>query len=243
MTNRSTAAGGWRGRCYVLVLLAGLWAAIYVHPVSTGVFRTLMLAASVAVVGWAVHVIWPVRWLRYSVIALLAGCVTFALLPARQIDQNELRAHYISRLKSYEDAPYAWGGENEFGMDCSGLVRKAFIEANVTYSLTRLESSTLRRAISLWWHDASAASLGEGYRDETRPLLTAKTLRHTDHAALAPGDIAITEHGLHALVYLGDKTWIQADPNPTHGRVVILPLSDPTNWHNVPVTILRWSGL
>ncbi len=59
MANRRTASGEWRGRCYVLALLAALWVAVFAYPISTGFFRTLMLVATVAVVAWLVRVVWP----------------------------------------------------------------------------------------------------------------------------------------------------------------------------------------
>jgi len=35
----------------------------------------------------------------------------------------------------------------------------------------------------------------------------------SNHATILPGDLAVTESGSHVLAYLGDETWIEAEPN------------------------------
>jgi hypothetical protein len=59
---------------------------------------------------------------------------------------------------------------------------------------------------------------------------------------LEPGDLAVTDLGLHILAYVGGGRWIQADPEI--GSVVTLNGRDDDNiWFRVPVTIHRWRVL
>ena len=63
-----------------------------------------------------------------------------------------------------------------------------------------------------------------------------------DYANLSPGDLAVTDNGVHVMVYLGDGKWIQADPGI--GAVATLDGRTADNgWFHVPVTTHRWRVL
>ena len=81
-----------------------------------------------------------------------------------------------------------------------------------------------------------------GYRGYVQPLAVSGVISGLDHPALLPGDLAITDDGVHVLVYLGKNQWIQADPGL--GKVSVLDgRRDANLWFNVPMTACRWSVL
>lgn len=95
--------------------------------------------------------------------------------------------------------------------------------ANFIYGMTSFDPRLLRESFSLWWHDASANALKEKYRKKTLFLFEAANINQFDHSKMLPGDFAITSNGIHALAYLGDMTWIEADPEILRVIVVKVP--------------------
>jgi hypothetical protein len=83
--------------------------------------------------------------------------------------------------------------------------------------------------------------LGDEYRHATRRLFTASSINALDLAKILPGDFAVTVGGVHTLAYLGDKTWIEADPNVK--RVVKFSIPAMSPWFDQPVYIVRWHEL
>jgi hypothetical protein len=93
-----------------------------------------------------------------------------------------------------------------------------------------------------WWFDASAKSLGNGYRSYTVGLEPRGRISEMDESGLEPGDLAVTTNGRHILAYLGDGYWIQADPSL--GKVATLHgKRDENPWFQTPITTHRWSVL
>jgi cell wall-associated NlpC family hydrolase len=153
-----------------------------------------------------------------------------------------LRGRYVTALRRYEGTRYVWGGENRFGIDCSGLVRRGLIDANLHEGIATLNPGRIRAAARLWWYDCSARALRDGYRDWTRLLFTAPAINDIVPDRLSPGDIAVTANGVHVLVYLGENQWMQADPKP--GKVVrqAVPVAE-GGWFEVPVHVMRWQQI
>jgi len=183
-----------------------------------------------------------VLWRRARV-GLAAGSVLlvgFLLLPAREADAASLRARYLHALRGFEGTHYVWGGETHRGIDCSGLVRTALMEASFEEGLHRVDPGLLRRALALWWFDSSAQALGEGYRGWTYEVTRASSLRALDPALVHEGDLAVTQDGTHVLASLGTSTWIQADP-----VLMRVHLDGPESggWFTVPVIVMRWRAL
>lgn len=100
----------------------------------------------------------------------------------------------------------------------------------------------LRDGFALWWNDSNARELGEGYRGRTHPLAEVHSLNAADYAQLLPGDFAVTEGGGHTLAYLGDRTWIEADPSALVGdKVITVHVPDKKNaWFDMPMRLMRW---
>lgn len=209
-----------------------------IRPETTTLTRLLTLACLLGLGSLPLVLAWNVKPLRFVLLGLVALCGVVLALPGRGTDG--LREAYVRALRTYEGDHYVWGGENHRGIDCSGLVRRAMVDANLHQGLTRLDGAALRRALELWLFDASASALGQQYRGWTRELFRAPSLVAADDSRLVPGDLAVTQDGLHVLVYLGDRKWIQADPVPmrVHADVV-----EPKGWFTHPVVLLRWVAL
>jgi cell wall-associated NlpC family hydrolase len=141
----------------------------------------------------------------------------------------------------YEGTRYVWGGENRLGIDCSGLVRKGLINANIRLGLQTLNPRLVRSALDLWWHDCSAKALRDEYRNYTARLSQAQNINDIPPDLVLPGDLAITSDGSHVLAYLGDKTWIEADPNEM--KVIAVEIPSDNMWFKTPVYLVRWSQL
>lgn len=185
----------------------------------------------------------PLKLASTNRLALFGVLAAFALLfiglqlPARPVDTRALRDAYLTQLRSYDGATYVWGGENHRGIDCSGLMRRGLIDAAASEALEHRDPGLARRALELWWFDASAEALGQGYRGWTHEVTRANDFLSLDASLLRPGDLAVTQNGLHVLAYLGDSTWIQADPVPMRVHVERVSAS---GWFTSPITVMRW---
>lgn len=193
---------------------------------------------------------YPVLWLlalfllrkrataRNTLLAAGALCATFLALPGRDYSRQQLRQNYVNGLQAYEGTKYIWGGENRLGIDCSGLVRRGYINANLKTGLATLNPALVRASLDMWWNDCSAKAMMEEYRGKTHVLMAAKSLNELDYNQLLPGDFAVTKSGVHTLAYLGGKTWIEADPNDM--RVIRIQVPTKNAWFNMPMKIVRW---
>lgn len=206
---------------------------------------TLRIGLLVSLLGiWAGCLFFNRRKKRLCLaLVFLPLCVAgFLIFPGRPADKNQLRATYVTTLRSYEGTRYIWGGENVFGIDCSGLVRAGLIKANFREGLVALNPRLIRFALSLWWHDSSAEALGHEYRKLTKLLSEGINLNQVDQNQILPGDIAVTVSGVHVMAYLGEGKWIEADPNI--GKTVIVQVPESKNpWFQETFKILRWREL
>jgi len=227
----------------LVFLSIGAWIGSLVlglYPVGSGMLRLALLAALGGAWLGSLILAWKKKPVR---IALLVLPILFAvpfLLPARPLDQDELRRDYLRRMVGFEGTRYHWGGEGSLGIDCSGLPRRALRQSLLSYGIRHADGGALRMVLEQWWFDASARALSEGYRDYTVPLATFGTIEKMDYADLAPGDLAVTTDRRHVLAYAGGDRWIQADPGigfvgTMHGRTAKNP------WFQREVTLHRWS--
>ena len=187
------------------------------------------------IVGWA---IWFVRHNR-KWLYLLAAVIFLPFLPLinqTAKDNIVLQKYYVDYLRSYEGVKYVWGGEGCFGIDCSGLPRSAFIKANFKYAYFHFKGKALRKALWLWWFDASAKEMFNGYKGAMiveQKFYKIKDLR-TD---VQPGDIAT--NGSHVMVYLSASEIIQSDPD--RNLVIIDKLPAEIHWYRMDVNLVKWN--
>lgn len=221
--------------CFLLLLV------IHWYPIRFGAIRFVLVADVLALWAGALWLIWNRQIVRNIFIALSVLPVIFVFLPARSEDSEALRQEYVASLQNYEGVPYVWGGETKRGIDCSGLMRCALIDANLKRGFTTFNPSLLRSGFSIWWNDCSAKAMKEEFQGKTRLLFTTPTLNQVDYSAIEPGDIAVTSSGAHVLAYIGQQTWIEADPSAMVGDKVIKVKTPTRNaWFNTPVHIMRW---
>lgn len=234
-------------RRYVLVL--GPWAlwrlawflliVLLIYPISYGIFRFAIVTLSFLIWLGALILLWNKKSIRFFCISLALIVSAIAILPGYKADGKRLRESYIQELNYYEGVTYIWGGENKFGIDCSGLVRRGLINADVKQGLISFNPKLIREGISLWWYDASAEALGKEYRNITKFLYKADSINQLDYTKIQRGDIAVTTDGIHTLAYTGNNIWIEADPIYKKVMKVKVPeLNNP--WFNIPVNILKW---
>ncbi|MFN2455232.1 MAG: NlpC/P60 family protein [Pyrinomonadaceae bacterium] len=220
--------------------LLPLLLALLLRPVSTNLTRAGTLAVLLALWVSSLLVFWKIKTIRVlCLITSLIACA-FIILPGRNIDSMSLRRAYIDSLSRYEGTKYVWGGENKLGIDCSGLVRRGLIDADFKRGLLTVNPALMRAGGALWWHDCPAKGLLNQDCRQTREILSASSINNLEHSAILPGDIAVTSDGLHTLAYIGDKMWIEADPNL--GGVVKVKVPAVDNYYfNTPVHLMRWN--
>lgn len=233
----------WRRLILICTLgaIAGI-IMISLNPVESKMLKLAFLGCLVgAWIGFAI-LTWSQKALRLMVLILPPLGVIPFLLPGGEMDAKELRTEYVQRMSGYEGTKYFWGGESARGIDCSGLPRRAFRDALLAYGLRHFNGTACRSYLTQWWFDASAKALGEGYRNYTLPLGTSGTIKTMNYEGLMPGDLAVTDSGVHILAYMGKGKWIQADPGI--GAVTTLDgRTDDNIWFDTPVSTYRWQLL
>jgi len=230
-------------RLLTLIASLGSFAGVFVlnlHPVNSTLLKLTMLGLIGGAWLGATVLSWQRNTLRRIALSLPLLAIIPFLLPGRDIDANELRNDYVNRVSQFEGTKYFWGGESPRGIDCSGLPRRAFRDALLSYGFRSGNGRAFRGWAEQWWFDASADALGEGYRDYTKPIGGGSSIREMEYSKLIPGDLAVTKGGVHILVYAGEGRWSQADPGT--GAVVTLDgKGDRNGWFEIPVTTHRWT--
>ena len=233
---RSMAFRVWLAASPIAVML---WYSPYVDfPIRVATWA----AAFVALVG-AVFFAWNNRVLRWLLLVIYSCVILFLVWPShRAVDQAALRSDYCTALKSYTGTHYVWGGLGCLGIDCSGLVQKGMMDALANGGIANGDPALVRQSVSLYWHRTTAKVLGRGFAGWTVPVTTCPTLNGLDYSLVQPGDLAVTAGGEHVMAYLGDRTWIAADPSV--GRVTTFTIPQPKNaYFFTQMQIVRWKVL
>lgn len=198
-------------RVGLLACIAATALALKKHPRRLAAFLAILAIPSAAVAFWQAN----------------------GRIPAEEEGRRAARA-----ALNYEGVEYVRGGESSRGIDCSGLIRRAYIDATLATAWRDASPAHLRRAINWWWRDTTAREF------ENKPPVNGRRLAETAHlhgplpASLRPGDVAIVAAGAHVLLYLGDNRWIQADPSE-HRVVVNDAAKDDNIWLDGSAVLLR----
>ena len=190
------------------------------YPINSIMIRLPFLMVAFTLWATALALAWPQKPVRWTIAGLPLVLGLVLVLPGRTVDTADLRARMVMALRHYDGVTYLWGGENSFGIDCSGLVRRARMDAEWSYAFAHLDSGAIRRALSLWWFDQSAFAMGQLDRGITVHLDEVENLATCPQYRYLPGDFAILG-GVHVVAALGEGTWIEADPSEK--KVLILP--------------------
>jgi hypothetical protein len=143
---------------------------LLIYPIRSGPIKLLIVVCGVAAMfGILLWIRRPaVRWGLLSL--LLCAALAVAFVPRRSLPRSDLQAEYVRNLRRYEGTRYVWGGESWMGVDCSGIVRSAWIDAHFRLGITSARPDLIRTALSAWWFDASAKELSLGYSGRARRL-------------------------------------------------------------------------
>jgi hypothetical protein len=219
----------------ILTVMVSLW------PVEYQITRLAFAVGIVATWAGAMVFWWKRKALRAALLLMGVLSGLAMCLPGRAVDPDALAADYSRGLRCFRGVRYVWGGEGFLGIDCSGLVRKGLVWGQLYHGLQTGNGRPIRDGIALWWHDATAMALRDGYHGLTRELFRCASVADADHSRLKTGDLAVTTDGVHVMAYLGSGRWIEADPD-AH-RVIEVVSSTDNIWFKVPVVFVRWKWL
>lgn len=180
-------------------------------------------------------------WFLRQKIKLLRIVLFFIFIPflplinQTKINEKVIQEYYINYLRGYEGTIYVWGGEGFLGIDCSGLPRSSFIKANFKYAYIHFNGKALKKAVWLWWFDASAKEMYYGYKGAL--IVENNSFKIKDlRQEVEPGDIVT--NGSHVMVYLSKDEIIQSDPD--RNKVVIDTLPSENHWYRMEVKLVKW---
>jgi hypothetical protein len=225
----------------VWIVLIILCVFLWYYPVTNVSVRVGTITTFLGVCGGLLWLAWPKRVLRWLIGGFYLAVAIFLILPGRRLpeDRQPLRTAYIEAMKSYTGCRYAWGGEGRMGIDCSGLIRRGMEDALMKEGVETLNSTLVRMALDLYWNDTTAAEMKRGYNGRTFPVTQCESLNALDYEPLVPGDLAVTDDGVHVMAYLGNKSWVAADPG--EGAVTLFSIPEKKNaYFDRPMTICRW---
>lgn len=232
------ASSAWKR---VWVWIAILTVIVCLYPIEYQITRVAGVTGMAATWTGALLLWWRRRAPRVALLFIGVLPVIAVCLPGRPIDPDHLAADYARGLRLFRVVRYVWGGEGILGIDCSGLVRKGLVCGQLCHGLRTINGKAIRDAMPLWWYDSSAMALRDGYRGWTTELFREDAVAAADMSRLKAGDLAVTADGVHVMAYLGNHTWIEADPDAHKVIEVVLPTDN--QWFKTPVVFVRWKWL
>jgi hypothetical protein len=225
----------------LFIALSLLAVLLVAYPVRNGITRPAIVLIFPTIYVLLLFIIWRQRIARYSLIATLVIVMVVLVSPGREHDSQDLQKAYLSSLRAYIGTRYVWGGENRLGVDCSGLIRAAMVDALFKQGIETANPALLREGLWLWWHDIAARDMPNGYDGRMQTIIASNSLRTEASQLLNPGDAAVTGDGSHVIAYLGEDRWIEADPVGL--QVVEWSANDRRESLDRPMTAVRWGYL
>lgn len=243
---RKITESAWWTRRTALFLWVAAWfwliAATLCPYGAVGLRAITVLALGVLLLG-ALALWWPVRKLRWTLLGLIALVGLFLVLPGRAgYNRFDLREAVVSEALQYEGVRVRAGGENRFGIDGPGLVRRTLVDALGGTGLRTVNPGLVRQAAAVWWSGIAPAELaGSGGNRAIRRVCETPGLEALKDRNLHQGDFAVSRaEGHPVLVYLGDHRWVDA----SGPKLRVLRLGrDKSAGFQTPVTVLRWRCL
>jgi hypothetical protein len=215
---------------------------LLILPAGSGILRLGIVLGFIVLLSSGIYLFWRKIFLRWLFLSITTVILMIILIPGHKGNPKQLQDEYVHSLLQYENVKYIWGGENKMGIDCSGLVREGFINANLKVGVKTLNPKLIRRAFFIWWYDCSADALGNSYRQMTTLVLKFQSMNELDYNNIMPGDIIVAEKGFHTFAYIGNNTWIEADPGKGK-TITVSSEKKAAEWKGVPIKVLRWSEL
>lgn len=171
------------------------------------------------------------------IILLIIAFSTVSFTPYKQSPTPtaaQLRANYAAALINYKGAAYGTG-EDGWGISCSTLVQQALIDS-IGYDKAARSGIESHRCLT--------EQLGQGCDGQLSLVLRAANLQKIDYDKIQPGDIAVVGNrvGIHTLAYIGNQTWIHADPF-TEKVIESEVGNDNSYWFTLQVSVMRWNAL
>lgn len=219
------------------------WLLLVLYPIRNTMIRILLIGGFLLILLQLFYKLYTIS-VRGFQLAMVGSCLTLCLalsISSTKIDREQLSKTYVSNLNEYKDIQYVWGGESKRGVDCSGLMRMALVDALVSSGLQQRNLYLLCLAAEYWLNDLSAKAILNEYDKKTSALFSAKSINDVDHSKLKIGDMAVTTNGVHVLAYIGSQLWIQADP--TRHKVTLDHKDNKAPWLGTKVTLVRWTIL
>lgn len=164
----------------------------------------------------------------------------WVVLGSKAPDVDALRNGYVKELKNQVGRGYVFGGENNAGIDCSGLARVALWQAMLKEGIREFNPYLLGPTLwKFWWRDMTTGNIGESRYGYTVELGREDKLAGADFSGYQRGDMAVVGNS-HVLIYIGNDQWIEATPED--GKVVINKAdADSKRPHfNTRVKLMRW---
>lgn len=178
-------------------------------------------------------------------IPILSGLIITGYLPlmTTHTTQRKLQREYITALKNYEGTAYATPGYAS-GMSCSALVRQALIDVTEGDGMINFDAHLVNASFQILTHPCLANELRQSCNSQLSLVMNAANINGLSDDELDIGDIAVVGDpiGIHTLAYIGNKTWIHADP--LTGKVIATQASlAHYYWFTLRVRVMRWNIL